>query len=184
MLNINQLFNTKISLSTGLLLFYLAIGNNFLKDLYPGQLVTAVDNSRLAQHIIGIITMFVFISLASGSDKLSSTVIYTALAYMWFILTTKLDLHWNLAILLLLFAGFIYERRLEQKEIRIQQDQALDTEDKQKIEKTNNKIKLTILTTLLAVTGVGAFMYYRKKQTQYGGNFDGLKFLFAGRNNE
>ncbi len=182
MVNLNQIFNSKITLSQALLLFYLAIGNNFLKDLYPGQLVDAVDKSRFAQHLIGFITMFVLISLAGNSTKVGMTLIYSALAYMWFVLTTKLDLHWNLAILLLLFVGYIYETSLEDKEVNSQQDKALNEEDKQKITVKHNKIKLTILVTILIITGLGTFFYYNKKQTQYGGKFDSLKFIFGPRN--
>lgn len=182
MVNINQLFNTKITLAKGILLFYLAVGNNFLKNLYPGQLTDVIDKSRLAQHVIGFITMFVLIDLASDTSKLDSTLIYSTIAYLLFVLTTKLDLHWNLAIVILLIAGYLYERRLETKEVNSEKDPSLNKGDIMKIHNKNNKIKTTILITLIIITGIGTYFYHKKKITQYGGNYDNIKFLFGGRN--
>jgi Ca2+/Na+ antiporter len=182
MANLNQLFDNKITVANAILLFYLAIGNNFLKDLYPGQIIEALDKSRTAQHIIAFITMFVLITLAHGDDSLAVTTVYTIIGYFWFILTTKLDLHWNLAILLLLFLGFIYESYLAKKETRILTDESLAKEDRRRIKNKHNNARLLLAGTIFTVTLIGTFFYYNKKQAQYGGAFDYSKFIFGGPN--
>ncbi len=182
---INKIFDTKlqskITLSKALLLFYLIIGTGYIKNIYSGQLHDFIKNSRYAQHFIGIIIMLILIMEYGGVKKLVPIVVYSILAYSWFILTTKLDVKWNIAIILLMVLGYFYEFKMSKKEVSAKSDQALFKSDKNKIKENHNSIKTVIVVSILAVTLLGTIQYLSKKKIQYGGNFDPITFLFEGR---
>lgn len=173
---------TDISLSKALLVFYLVIASGFTKDLYSGQLKDFVKENRFAKHIIGFIGMLIIINSLSGLNKSYEVIGYSLAAYLWFILTTKLDLQWNLAIILLLTIGYLYESELLNYESEAEKDKSLDQEDINRIKIKNKRIKQMILVSILVITVIGTILYINKKSTQYGGNFDVAKFFLDGRN--
>ncbi len=182
---INKIFDTKlqskITLSKALLLFYLVIGSGYIQNIYSGQLQDFIKNSRYVQHFIGMIIMLILMIDYGGVKKLLPAIVYSILAYIWFILTTKLDVKWNIAIILLMVLGYFYEFKMSKKEVSAKSDQALFKSDKQKIKKNHNSIKNVIIVSILAVTVLGTIQYLSKKKVQYGGNFDPITFLFEGR---
>ena len=180
---LDQLFNIKfhskdVSLTKPLLFFYLIIASNFTKNLYAGQLRDLFENNRMAQHVVGFITMLVLITSLSGTNELTQIGLYSVIGYLWFVLTTKLDLHWNLAIILLLFVGYIYENKLRVKDKSTDTDQALDQKEKDMVKNKTTRMRTIIASSILLITGIGTFQYFQKKQGQYGGGFDASKFLF------
>jgi hypothetical protein len=178
-LNLTYLGKSNISLAKAILLFYLIIANNHTKELFSGQFTNFIEDNRYAQHVIGFITMMVMLNIAGGINDAKKNLLYTSLAYGWFTMTTKLDLHWNLLIIALLFSGLIYEFGLVDKEIKSLDDESLEEIDIAKIKKKHNRMKTGIIIAIIFVTLIGTFTYYNKKKVQYGGNFDPMKFIFS-----
>ncbi len=179
LLSIRSADRSNISLSKALLLFYLIVASNFTQSLYSGQLQDLLSN-RFAQHVIGFITMLVIIINFAGVTDPNAALLYSGLGYVWFLMTTKLDIQWNLAILALLTIGFLFESKMLTKEIDSDDDQALEEEDKELIQKRHNKTKTLIVGSIMAVTALGMLQYWSKKKQQYGPEFNAEKFVFAG----
>ncbi len=179
-ISLKYLGKSNISISTALLIFYTLIANNFIGDLYAGQLSEFIKNNRYAKHGFGYLTMLLIIMEAGGVTDGWRASFYSLLAYSWFILTTKLDLQWNLAIIGLLIVGFMYENKMFEREKSSQEDQALEEKHRKKIRKENRQMRRIIIVSILTITIIGTVLYFRKKRVQYGGNFDVNKFLFKG----
>ena len=180
--NLSYLGKSHISLSKAVLLFYLIVANNHTKDLFSGQLTEFIKNNRYAQHFIGYITMLIIVNSAAGVTDTQKAIIYSAVAYLWFIFTTKLDLRWSLLIIGAMVFGVIYESTMVDREIQSEDDQALERFDKEKIKNRHNRLKSVTVIAIILITIIGTLSYFNKKQVQYGGNFDGMKFMFAARN--
>lgn len=161
-----------------LLIFYLVIANNFTENLFSKQLKTFFTGNRYAQHIIAFIMMLVLIMIIGGVKKIENGVFYSIIFYFWFIFTTKLDVQWNLIIILLLLFGFIYESKLNEKETQIESDETLTSEEKELLINSDRSRKFYILAVILGVTIIGSSIYINKQEVQYGGGFDLMRFLF------
>lgn len=166
----------------GILIFYLLIGSSYVKELYSGQMKDFLSNNRYAQHFIGFTMMLIIIGSILGVKDPKRLTVFSILGYFWFILTTKLDVHWNMAIIALLILGYLYENNLDEKEEEVKEDDNLTNEDKEKVVSNNLNIRKIIIGSVFAVTIVGTLFYSNKKLGQYGGNFDIEKFLLADRN--
>jgi hypothetical protein len=164
------------SLSKALLFFYLCIAGSYTKDLYSGQLKDFIKDNRLIQHLIGLITMTIII-IEYGNMDICNSIIYSIISYCWFILTTKLDLHWNLIIIGLLLIGFLYESKLFNKDVQVNNDKVLDDKNKQKILNRNKNIRTIIFISIFGITLIGSYFYYNKKKVQYGGSYNDIQFL-------
>lgn len=166
------------SLATALLIFYLIVASNFTEGLFSKQLRTAFQQSRLAQHIIGFIMMLVIVMLIGGVTETDRALLYAGVGYVWFILSTKLDAHWNIMILLILLFAFLYESRLNERNRLTLADPALSAEEKQMVIERDSSYKTYVVLAILGVTLVGTGLYLFKKTDQYGGSFDPVTFLF------
>lgn len=179
--NLNTLVQntSNISLSRALLIFYIIIASNFTSDLFSKQLRTFFEESRLAQHLIGFIMMLVIVILVGGINNTYRAVIYSLIGYTWFIFTTKLDIHWNIIIILIMLFGFLYESKLNEKEQSALNDPNLTEEQKNNVISTNSQYKMYIVLAILSVTIIGTIFYTNKKVEQYGGGqFDLVTYLF------
>jgi hypothetical protein len=122
--------------------------------------------------------MFVLIILVGGFNNIEQAVIYSALAYIWFIFTTKLDIQWNVMTICILLFGFLYENKMILKEKSSDNDNMLTQNDKNKIKQKNNKIKKYTTIAAISVTAIGTLLYGNKKTIQYGGgDFSAIKYL-------
>lgn len=176
---LNQDGSQNISLLRALLLFYIIIASNFTGGLFSKQLRTFFEESRLAQHLIGFIMMLVIVMLIGGINDTYRAVMYSLIGYIWFILTGKLDIHWNIIIILLLLFGFFYESKLNEKEQNTLKDPNLTEEQKRVVINNNSKYKMYVVLAILSVTVIGTLLYLNKKVDQYGGGkFDLVTFLF------
>lgn len=181
LVNFTQFNKSQMSIITALLIFYMIIANNFIADLYSGQLRDYIRSNRWMQHMIGYITMLLLIvQFGNITDGWKAT-LYSLVGYGWFILTTKLDIQWSLAILGLLVIGFMYEKNMFQKEKLLKSDQAVEKKQKKRIRKENNNMKKIIALSIFFITVVGTLMYFMKKKEQYGGSFDTVKFFLDDR---
>ena len=167
-----------------LLFFYIAIGLTLIGDLYSGQMVDFVKKNRHAKHIIGfsIITLLTM-DIAKIREPFT-LIFYSSLLYFIFLMTTKMDLHWSAAIIVLLVIGYIYEHDSLLKESDVATDKTLNSEEINGISKYHDKMKTVIIVSIVLLTIIGTVTYFNKKKGQYGGGFDIDKFLFdSGKKN-
>ena len=174
---IDNISNNNTSLSKVLLIFYLLIATNFTDNLVSKQLKEYINNNRLVQHFIALLSLLVLITSIGGVVDSRKAILYTIIGYTWFLFTTKLDIQWNIIILLILLYGYLYENSLEKKRITSLNDKSLTEEDINRIEKNNNYIKSIIVLTAISVTIIGTLFYSNKKQIQYGGGYSFIKYL-------
>lgn len=182
--NMNYISQSNISISRALLIFYVLIASHFTTDLFAKQFKKFLGDNRIAQHVIGYITMLIIIMNVAGIQDTKPAMLYSLIAYIWFIFTTKLDLQWNMIIVLLLLFGFLYENQLLKKEKIALTDKALNSEDIKKIGEKHNKYKTYLVIAVMLITLVGTILYANKKWSQYdgenqtgGGQFDLVKFF-------
>ena len=174
---IENISNNNTSLSKVLLVFYLLIISNFSDNLVSKQLKEYINNNRLVQHFIALLSLLVLITSVGGVVDNNKAVLYTVIGYTWFLFTTKLDIQWNIIILLILLYGYLYENSLENKRLKSLQDESLSEEDIKKIESKHNYHKSIIVLLALCITIFGTIFYSNKKQKQYGGGFSLIKYL-------
>ncbi|AYV84120.1 MAG: hypothetical protein Hyperionvirus17_40 [Hyperionvirus sp.] len=111
--------------------------------------------------------------------KIDQAILFALLGYMWFIFTTKLDVHFNVIILLLLLSAFIYDFKANEKTTEIETDPNLSKTQKEQLIQSQTNYRIYFILLILAVTAVGTTFYINKKSIQYGGGeFDVVKFIF------
>lgn len=169
-------------LTKPLLLLYLFIATDHIKNLYGGQFRDFIKDSRVMQHIIGFIGMLVIINLASDIDNIKTLLLYTTLGYVWFLLTTKLNIYWNLALFAILVIAYLYQANMESKESKTNKDPSLYDDDKVLVKYKNTQTNKVMFYTVLGITAIGILIYGIGKYTKYGQNFDIYKFIFNDRN--
>jgi hypothetical protein len=173
--NIDMIDHKSISLSKVLLVFYMLIAGNYLGGLVSKQMKNFIEGDRIVQHVIGIITMMILITSFGNVADIKLSILYSIIAYTWFILTTKLDIHINIIIVALLLVGYLYEDSLDAQMLKT--DKVLTDVEKMAIVETSKKHKKIITGLLFLVTVIGTFMYNDKKQVQYGGGYDVFRYL-------
>ena len=177
-LNIQHINSSQTSIAKVLLIFYLLVASNYTDNLMAKQMKEYLNSNRFAQHIIGFLTLIVLVTMVGGITDTRSALVYSLIGYTWFIFSTKLDIHWNIVILTLLFIGYMYENSLVVKEKHILDDPNLT--DKQKIDIVNrcNTYKSWTVGSIMIVTILGTLMYTNRKNVQYGGSYDLFTYIF------
>lgn len=166
------------SLLSSLLIFYLLVSSNMTNDLMGKQMKSYLKSNRLAQHIVAITMMLVLLTLIGKFNNIFDLLLFTLLGYTWFIFTTKLDIQWNIMVLIVLLIGFLYENNMIMKENKAINDEALTEKEINKIKNKHEKIKKYFVFTAFGITAVGTLLYGNKKTVQYGGgNFDIVRYL-------
>jgi len=143
--------------------------------------------SKLMEHCIkragelGYSGMILFgnpFGVEISSSHTINIVTITLLIYVWFILTTKLDLAWNIAIIILLAIYFLFESKYT-VDLGIQlKDQLTTNETKSELVKTFVSANNIVLVGIFGVTLIGTLFYTSEKQVQYGGGFNLVNFWF------
>jgi hypothetical protein len=177
LVDINYLSQSNISLSKALLVFYVIIGSQFTGNLLGKQLRTFVEENRIAQHVIGFILMAVLINIIGQVNEVDKIFLYSVVGYIWFVLTTKLDIQWNIIIIMLLLVGFVYDNIVAQKERDAQKDSVLTAEEKTNIMVRHHSIRTYMVISIFVVTLIGTALYINKKGLQYGNGFDTTTFF-------
>lgn len=162
-----------------LVVFYILIGSSLLQPLLSKQWKELVSDNRIVQHIIGITTLIALTTLLSDGKMDNITILlYSLVGYLWFIFSTKLDVHWNIAIMIMLTIAYLYYNSLERKNKLTEQDKILTESEKQTIIKSNSNNTLIVMLVILIVTVGGVTLYSNKKEVQYGGGYSLINFLF------
>ena len=171
-----------IILLKALLIFHLWLISSQATGLLGTQFKDFIKENRYFQHIFGYVLMLTIIGEFGKSNDPFKVMWYTAIAYTAFILFTKLELQWNLVILILLTIGYLYDIYLRGKKKQLKEDPVVETEDLEKIKNSTDQMRYLIFVTIIIVAFIGMAFYFQRKKVQYGGNFDLTKFLFADRN--
>lgn len=161
-----------------LLLFYALIGSSLLEPLLSKQWKQMVKDNRLIQHVIAF-TILVSLTTMMSNNKLSNIniIIYSLFGYLWFLFSTKMDIHWIAIIMVLLLVAYMYENSLNFKDVKAIDDKVLTSEEKKKIVNDNSYKKMYFMLGLIIVTIVGVTLYSEKKEVQYGGGYNLVNFL-------
>ena len=169
-----------------ILLTYIIIASGYCTNLFSHGLKRSIENNKFAQHIILILLIMSLMicfgnpfSVEITSNQQINIVIMSLLVYVWFILTTKLDLAWNIGILILLTIYFLYESKQISEYNVMLTDPVLDNKKKQELVSTYVSIQKYILMTIFGVTIIGTLVYVNEKKEQYGGGFSIDKFIFS-----
>lgn len=170
---------TQTNIISVLLVFYLLIASGCTENLMAKQMREFIKENRMAQHVIGFLTLLVLISMIGGITDIKNALIYTLIGYIWFLFSTKLDVQWNMIILLLLSLGYMYENMINQKENEIINDPILSDAHKKEIISNNENKKIWVIGILFIVTIVGTLAYSYKKHNQYGGEYDFGTFILG-----
>lgn len=174
--------SNKTSVAKVVLLFYLISVGGYTKNLMGKQLRRFIEDSRIMQHFIAFITLYVLISFESdfsGGPALTvlNTLTYAIIGYTWFIFTTKLDIHWNIMLLILLIGSYLIDRSMRVQETEALSDPNLNEAQKLEIKKTNDAYRTYMVCSLIMLTIVGTVLYSHKKSEQYGGGYDLFTYM-------
>lgn len=168
-----------ISITKILLLFYVLTTNSLLQPLLSKQWKKLVENDRIIQHIIGFVTVLTITILVNeGEINYYNTITYSIIAYLWFIFSTKMDIHFNIIIICGLLGCLLYENDMKFKINKIKTDKIL-TEEKKIILIEESYHKFKILMGIMMVSVIFCMVLYSgKKEGQYGGgNYSLYRFL-------
>jgi hypothetical protein len=176
-----------INFSVGriVLLTYVILASQYCSNLFSHGLKEAIESNRMVQHLILIILimalMIVFgnpLGVEFTNNQQFNIIIMTLLVYVWFIMTTKLDLGWNVAILIILTIYFLYESKNISDYKLILSDPNLDNLKKKELFDSFDNLQKILLVTIFGVTIAGTLLYVNEKQIQYGGGFSMYRFFF------
>ena len=160
-----------------LLLTYIIIASNYCSNLFSNSLKNAIENNRFVQHLILIILIMSLLIIFEQGNSIKFTsnnhlnvLIMTLLIYTWFILTTKLDLAWNIAVMIMLVIYFFYENKKSNDYKNINNDKNLSIESKNELHNILINTQKSLLLGIFGITLTGTFIYGIEKYNQYGSN--------------
>lgn len=179
--NIKQDTLTTVSLAKILFIFYIINMLSYNSPLLSKQMTSHIESSRITQHLIGIICVILLISEFGNIKDMKLTLLYSFMIYFWFILSTKLDIHFNLIIIAMLFIAYIYESEIDVKQLNliVSKNKVLSDEELNLIANKNISIKKLMVVVIFSFTLIGTILYNNKKNIQYGGGYSSLKYLFG-----
>ena len=167
------------------LLTYVILASQYCSNLFSHGLKEAIESNRMVQHLILLILimtlMIIFgnpLGVEFTNNEQFNIIVMSLLVYVWFVMTTKLDLSWNVAILIILTIYFLYESKKVSEYKIILADPNLDLVRKKELFDSFNNLQKYLLITIGGITIAGTFLYANEKQVQHGGGFSFYKFFF------
>ena len=162
-----------------LTVFYL-LSINSPNHLVSKRLKNYIETNNYIQHVLSFVTIFVLITLFYPCDcDIVPLLINTTVCYLLFVLSTKLDVQWNLIILIGLIIGYYYDLTNSKKKQQIEMDPVLNPDEKTRITTYIMENKTNITLGLGLAILIGVLFYSQKKQKQYGSDYDIAKFIFG-----
>ncbi len=177
--------DNNLSIGRIILLTYVIIASSSCINLFSNDLKKSIEDNRYVQHlmlfllIISLMTLFgnpLNVNFVANNEI--NIILMSLLVYVWFILTTKLDISWNIGILILLTMYFLYESSQIDKYKIISNDNTLDESKKNKLLGEFNNLQNYMLAGIFGITILGTTFYANEKQIQYGGSFSYANFFF------
>jgi hypothetical protein len=163
----------------------------FLLALYLVQLTSLSNNTlgkqlkeytyknRTFQHIVNLVFLFVLISMVDSKSGINQVAVNSLGIYFIYLLSTKLDLQFNLLILGLIIVYHFYTRELKNKKNRIINDSEINNTLKETIVNLDNNKYMLGGIGLVGVLIYLVYLYGTRKNVQYGGGFSYSKFLLG-----
>lgn len=177
---------SNLSVGKILLMAYVIISSSYCSNLFSNALKVELETNKYMQHLILILLIMSLLIIFDNPfgvqispNHTFNMIILTLLVYVWFILTTKLDLAWNIGVILLLIIYFLYESKLTSNINLKLSDSNVSDENKKKIVSEFVKTNNYVLMILFGFTLMGTFLYSNEKQIQYGGGFNLANFWFG-----
>lgn len=176
-----------INFSVGriVLLTYVILASQYCSNLFSHGLKEAIESNRMVQHLILLILIMALLIVFGNplgveftNNQQFNVIIMSLLVYVWFVLTTKLDLAWNVAILIILTIYFLYESKKVSDYKLILADPNLDNIKKKELFNSFDSLQKWMLVSIFGITIAGTFLYANEKQVQYGGGFSMYRFFF------
>lgn len=166
------------------LLFYLLIGSNYIGDLYSGQMRDLIRSNIYIKHIIAFSIIIVMTKYIMNLNEPYKLLLYSLAAYLLFIISTKLDVIWNILIIMLLLIYFLIENKYNGITDNLQIDQAITDNDKETLKNNMITTKRILIYAIIACIIIGGMFYLDKKTDKFNENFDAAKYIFYPRQNE
>ncbi len=145
---------------------YLIISSNFLAQLFSCRLQYMLNNSMIAKHFIGYMTLLFFVVLSSGdTHSTSMALLYSLFVYIIFWFSTRIAFGYFVVFLFL--AASLYIIHLYQKESGVQ---------------TNRRLEITqevIQWFMFVVLVVGFVFYWIEKKIEYKNKFSIATFILG-----
>ena len=176
-----------INFSVGriVLLTYVILASGYCSSLFSKGLKQAIEDNRMVQHLLLLILIIALMTIIGNplgveftNNQQFNIIIMSLLVYVWFVMTTKLDLAWNISILIILTIYFLYESKKVSDYKLILSDPNLDTLKKKELFDSFDNLQKYLLIAMFGVTIAGTFLYANEKQVQYGGGFSMYRFFF------
>lgn len=162
----------------------LIISANFLAQLFPCRIQEMLKTNMYLKHFFGLLTMMFFAVLAvpDMSANIILMTLKTIILYIWFILITKADVYFFLAImfcLLIVYLINIFKTNAKTQLTDVKKDNNNDIESLDKEIKTYDRYEniLFIVTIILTVSGM--MLYMGEKKEEYGSKFNYIYFFLG-----
>ena len=168
----NNIFDIKF-----ILVLYLIQLSSLTSNTLGKQLKEYVETNRISQHIINLMFLFVLISLVDKNMGILNIAINAITIYLIYLLSTKLDLQYNIILLLLILIYYLYQRENESKNNRIINDGDLDNETKKFLTLLDHNKQNIFGCALIIFLFYFTHVYFKRKNIQYGNGFNYSRFL-------
>lgn len=153
---------------------YLIISGNFLANLFGCRTQEALNTNMWLKHLLGFMTMYFFVVLVDSKSKWSDSprtqMLFTALFYVIFVFTTRMDYKWWLAFIIGLCIIYV---------LQVYKDHDKTEEEEKKQLETYQKYLIYCVAGIILL---GFLIYYGRKKAEYGANFDHTVFLLGKTN--
>lgn len=162
-------------LVSSMFLFYCAVSGNFI-DTLAGRGMQRALQKRWMKHLVGLFIITFTISFVSDTSAWT-TLGYGFGLYVWFLLSTKMSFEWNIAIFLILAAGFFMKELLKKDYHERWESKAKWQHEQQRrrnVRSTMEEAVRICFISVIAITIVGNVIYSRKKWVKHGGSLDSL----------
>jgi len=173
------------SIGRVILLTYVILASGYCSSLFSKGLKQAIEDNRMVQHLLLLILIIALMTIIGNPLGVEPTenqqlniIISSLIIYVWFILTTKLDLSWNIGVLVLLTIFFLYESKKSSEYKFMLKDLNLTKEKKKELLEHYTSLQKYMLTAIFGVTLIGTLFFAEQKTVQYGGGFSYFNFFF------
>ena len=169
------------------LLSYLILASPYCSNLFSSSLKEEIENNRYAQHLILltlIITLLIMFGnpfgFELGDNDLLNSIFIGIVLYIWIIFTTKLDLKYNVGIVIILFLYFLYESKKITVYRNIKDDTTLTIQKKEELINDYNRNQKYLLWLIGGITVFGVCLNFNtvKIQQTGGGKMNYLDYFF------
>jgi len=147
---------------------YLALAAVFLQPLLPSNSTKWLLESQGLRHLIGFCTLF-FLTIVSDTEldsflPFGTTLVTTAVVYLWFLVASKMTANWWLLLVILLGGLYLLELYQERQTMEVPE---------------LTKTRSIVLGSSLLVTLFGFLIHVGEQKTELKSRFNWSSFLFG-----